>query len=103
MAKNRGNSQADKGNVSQAFSLVTGGSVIGVDGELAYGAPIAEDKYNIYFPRLSNNQGGFHDISGIFNKPEGFIEYRGGEVYEIKGDMPSAFGANIHWMMQHGG
>lgn len=101
-ACNSGNlTLAEIGNVAQAFSLLTDGSVIGVDGELSYGAPIADDRYNVYFPRLSSNQRNFHKKSGYLNSPEGFVEYRDGEVYEVIGGLPTTLEACWKWIMLH--
>lgn len=92
------------GNVAQAFSGRVTGSVIGVDGELAYGAFIAQDEYDIYFPRLSNDQGTFlgsHDIFGLLSDPAGFVEYKDGEEFVVIGGLPSPIAACFEWIMMH--
>lgn len=83
------------------MSAITGGSVIGVDGELAYGAPDAfvSEENNVFFPRLSLNQTGFHKESGWFDLPEGFVEYRNGEMAEVIGGLPDPVEAYIHWLV----
>lgn len=90
------------GNVAQAFSGRVTGSVIGVDGELAYGAFIAQDEYDIYFPRLSVDQGDFpksHDFFGFFSA--GFVEYEdGAEVGGVEG-LPSPIEARLQWIKMH--
>ena len=83
------------------MSAITGGSVIGVDGELAYGAPDAfvSEENNVFFPRLSLNQTGFHKESGWFDLPEGVVEYRNGEMAEVIGGLPDPVEAYIHWLV----
>ena len=85
------------------MSTITGGSVIGVDGELAYGAPDAfvSEEYNVFFPRLSQNQSGFHDNSGWFDLPEGLVEYRDGEFVGVVEGLPNSWEAFIHWAELH--
>ena len=85
--------------IGEVLIEVTGGSVIGVDGELAYGAPsfFVPDKYNRFFPRLSQNQDGFYELSGEDASPSGFVEYRDGELYEVIGDLPNSWEALKQW------
>ena len=79
--------------IGEVLSEVTGGSVIGVDGELSYGCPLISDEFNRYFPRLSKEQEGFHDISGKDARPSGFVEYKDGALYEVIGDLPTSWGS----------
>lgn len=102
LARDQGKTTEDYGNVAQAFSLLTGGSVWGIDGELAYGSPIAMDEYNSYFPRLSNDQGHFHEISGLLSSPQGYVEYQDGIMSQVHGELPSPFSAIVHWALEHG-
>lgn len=85
--------------IGEVLSEVTGGSVIGVDGELAYGAPsfFVPDKYNGFFPRLSQNQDGFYKLSGEDASPSGFVEYKDGARYEVIGDLPNSWEALKQW------
>ena len=95
---------AKKGNgIAELMSTIIGGSVIGVDGELAYGAPDAfvSEEYNVFFPRLSQNQSGFHDNSGWFDLPEGLVEYRDGEFVGVVEGLPNSWEAFIHWAELH--
>ena len=95
---------AEKGDgIAELMSTITGGSVIGVDGELAYGAPSAfvSDEYNVFFPRLSQDQGGYHNYSGKFDSPEGFVEYRNGEFVGVVDGLPNSWEAIIHWAKLH--
>ena len=83
--------------IGEVLSEVTGGSVIGVDGELSYGCPLISDEFNRYFPRLSKEQEGFHDISGKDASPSGFVEYKDGALYEVIGDLPTSWGSYFDW------
>ena len=71
--------------------------MIGVDGELSYGCPLISDEFNRYFPRLSKEQKGFHDVSGGDASPSGFVEYKDGALYEVIGDLPTSWEALKQW------
>ena len=59
------------------------------------------DEYNVFFPRLSQNQEGFHNYSGKFDSPEGFVEYRNGEFVGVVDGLPNSWEAIIHWAKLH--
>lgn len=59
------------------------------------------DEYNVFFPRLSQDQGGFHNYSGKFDSPEGFVEYRNGEFVGVVDGLPNSWEAIIHWAKLH--
>lgn len=80
----------DQGNVAQAFLKVDGiDHVIAYDGNLGYGydgiGSIITTILGNYYPRESNDQSLFHEISGGDAVPQGAVQYNSDGTYEVLG------------------